>query len=229
MNDEFVIGYDPGGNGKHGIAALHVERRGGKWVPLYLEVTTADVLQDAVEWALNTCRTGRIVAAGADTLTEWNANASGWRPADLWLRDQYKTVKLKIVPPNSLHGSMAVNGAAFLALLGERFRADTTCITEAHPKVAYYALTGREPKWATHRQEMVAWLMGELGLGQAEGLDDLTDHRFDAATAALAALRGLNGDWTLDLHELPGEDYTGRIRFCGPTHYWWPANWSQHG
>jgi hypothetical protein len=222
----YVIGYDPGGNGRHGLAALRIEERGGRWEPLDLFVTTGGSLQDVVRWVDTVCRNTRIVAAGVDTLTEWNSGHSGYRPADVWLRENYPELAPSVVAPNSMAGSMAINGGAFLLSMADRFGADSTKVTEAHPKVCYRALTGA-PKadWENEpadRQRMVDWLIGELGVGSPNELCVKDDHRFDAATAALAALRGLNGDWTLDLHALPDKDYSRRIQFCGPTHYWWP-------
>jgi hypothetical protein len=219
----YVIGYDPGGNGRHGFAALRVEERGGRWEPLDLFVTTGGSLQDMVRWVDTVCRNTRIVAAGVDTLTEWNSGHSGYRPADLWLIRNYRDVARSVIAPASLYGAMVINGGGLLVQLKERFHADGTVVTEAHPKVCYRAITGDKADWKAHREQMTAWLIGELGVGDPAEICVADDHRFDAATSALAALRGLNGDWRLDLHALPDEGYSGRIRFCDPTHYWWPA------
>lgn len=222
MSGAFVLGYDPGGRDRHGLAALRVEKRGSRWEPLDLSVHTAGVLRDVVGWITDTCRDVRIVAVGVDTLTEWNGGNGGFRPADRWLRREYRDVAGGIIAPAALRGAMVINGGGLLIQLQDRFRADDTMITEAHPKVCYRALTGEKANWAADRETMTAWLIGELGVGRPEEICVEDDHRFDAATSALAALRGVNGDWTLDLHALPGEDYSDRIRFCGTTHYWWP-------
>lgn len=218
----FVVGYDPGGNGKHGVAALRVRQEGSRWAPVELRTTTAQTLGDVVAWVEAECQGGRVVAAGVDTLTEWSTGPGGWRPADCWLRAHHSDAAPAVVAANSIYGAMAVNGAAFLTLLAPRLRADRTVVTEAHPKVAYFALTGRRPDWKTARHEMVTWLVRELGIAAAPDLHTATDDRFDAAMAALAALRGCNGEWTRDLHDLPDTDPLSRVRFCGPTHYWWP-------
>jgi hypothetical protein len=161
-----------------------------------------------------------------DTLTEWNSGRGGWRPADWWLRRAYPAVCQSVKAPAGLRGSMVMSGAAFLMLFEERFRSDGTMVTEAHPKVCYFALAGEKASWGgepgDNRGGMTSWLLDELTAGSRDGICVADDHRFDAATAALAALRGLNGEWTLDLHALDGEDYSGRVRFCAPTHYWWP-------
>lgn len=223
MSAAYVFGYDPGGNGRHGVAALRVEQRDGRWEPVDLVVTTERDIAAVVEWLENACRGGRIVAAGVDTLTEWNSGRNGDRPADTWLRKACPDVRGGIITPAGLYGAMVIGGAGFLLLLQERFRADGTMVTEAHPKVCYRVLTGRKADWKTDREQMADWLLRELGVGVREEICIAADHRFDAAVAALAALRGLNGVWTLDLHALPDSDLSKRIRFCGPTHYWWPT------
>lgn len=222
VSQAFVIGSDPGGNGQHGLAALRVENRGGRWEPLDLFVTTGESLEDVLRWVDSACGEAAIVAAGVDTLTEWNSGRSGYRPADLWLISNYPDAAKSVIAPASLYGAMVINGGGLLLQLQDRFRRDATMVTEAHPKVCYRAITGEKANWKSDREKMTAWLIGELGVGSSKQICVPDDHRFDAATAALAALRGLNGDWTLDLHARPGEDYSGRIRFCDPTHYWWP-------
>jgi hypothetical protein len=118
---------------------------------------------------------------------------------------------------------MSINGAAFLMLLRTRFQFDGTMVTEAHPKVCYHALTGRIPDWKANSDEMIGWLVSELGVASPTDLADAADHRFDAAMSALAALCGLNRNWTCDLHALPGADQAREVLFCGKTHYWWPC------
>ena len=85
-------------------------------------------------------------------------------------------------------------------------------VTEAHPKVCYYAETGRKHNWADEhaRAQM-------LGQGTA------ADHAFDAAIGSLAALRGLNGEWPHDLHaEPPIDGRPENVHPFGLTNFWWP-------
>jgi hypothetical protein len=118
---------------------------------------------------------------------------------------------------------MAVNGAAFLTLLAHRFQFDETMITEAHPKVCFFALTGKKPAWRNIKSEMTAWLVKELGLDATPSIcSNKKDHCFDAGVALLAALRGVNRDWTMDLHALHREGRDRSVQFIGKTHYWWP-------
>ena len=220
MTSAWIVGYDPGGNGKHGLAVLRVERAGPHWRAVELQVTAAFTLADVVASVTDTCREGRIVAAGVDTLTEWSSGRSGLRPADQWLRSEYRAIMGGVIAPAGLYGAMVINGAGFLLLLGPRLGADATVVTEAHPKVCYYACTGKKANWAEDQEEMVPWLVGELGVAEPEGIRGKEDHCFDAGTSVLAALRGLNREWTLDLHALP----TGtRVQPVGQTHYWWPS------
>lgn len=220
----WVAGYDPGGNGAHGVASICVSQKDGRWIGEALKFTLADCLRGAVAWLDDICAGGQIVAVGIDTLTEWSCDDGGWRPADRWLRKTYPQMKNSVVCPNSLYSSMTVNGAAFLTRFRERFERDGTMICEAHPKVCFFALTGHRPEApeGSASDAGMQWLCNELGIGSPEQERAQGDHCFDAALAALAALRGLNGDWTLDLHALPWPDESARIKPFGNTHFWWP-------
>lgn len=117
---------------------------------------------------------------------------------------------------------MVINGAGFLLKLADRVRLEGAVVTEAHPKATYFALTGRQPAFDGAAEEMVRWLGRELGLALPAAMSGGADHQFDATMAALASLRGLNRDWTRDLHALDSGSCTA-IRFFGRTHYWWPG------
>lgn len=221
MNTAFIVGYDPGGKNAHGVAVMGVRETNGRWNPISLDVMAKHALCNAVAWLKTMCDTERLIAVGIDTLTEWNSGAGGWRPADLWLRQRYPVVANSVVAPNSIYGSMAVNGAAFLALLASRFESESTMITEAHPKVCYFAMRGRKHSWAEDQPGMATWLLKELEIDKQASIFSGRDHCFDAGMAALAALRGLNRDWTLDLHAFKDEG-DGRVQFFGQTHFWWP-------
>jgi hypothetical protein len=218
-----VVGYDPGGNGAHGVAALDVQKEKDRWRSKALRVETSDSLHDVLAWLDDICRGKRVVAVGIDTLTEWNTGPAGWRPADLWLRETYPKVAKSVVAPNSIYGAMAINGAAFMTRLAPRFRDDDTLLTEAHPKACYFAMTGKRHAWPERRRAMVAWLEGELEVVAPEGLGGGEDHAFDAAMAALAALRGLDEDWSHDLHAETSTQTAERVELAGRTHYWWPT------
>lgn len=223
MSRSCLVGYDPGGDHSHGLALCEVAQVDGRWCPQSLQVATASTVRDVVAWVESRTAGARLLAVGLDTITEWNSGSAGWRPADRWLISHYPTVVKSIAAPNSLFGSMPVGGAAFLTLLAPRFHQDATHITEAHPKVLYHALTGRKHAWEADREFMAGWLLQELGLDLPTTVFGLQDHPFDAALSLLPALRGLNEDWTLDLHTLQNPRTGDRVTFVGPTHYWWPT------
>lgn len=221
-----VLGYDPGGNGRHGLAVLQVQQQQGLWVASRIVALKAlpDV-QAVVACAEAYIGSGVLVATGIDTLTAWSGGPSGWRLADLWLRQRYPTVNNSVASPNSLFGSMSIGGSLLLHWLSQR-QDHGGMVTEAHPKVCYHAMRQELHPWAKHakpgqRTEGWRWLLQELGLGlHDEALAEDADHGFDALMGCLAALRGLNGQWTLDLHE------AGRpmeVHPFGRTHYWWPG------
>ena len=63
--------------------------------------------------------------------------------------------------------------------------------------------------------------MHELGFDLPyEALAEDADNGFDALMVCLAALRGLNGHWTLDLHQV---GRATEVHPLGHTHYWWPG------
>lgn len=223
MNYAFLLGYDPGGEHAHGLALCEVAERMGCWCPQSLITTTASSLREVMTWVEVQAGGSRLLAVGLDTLTEWNTGPGGWRPADLWLQRTYPAVRKSVTSPNSLFGSMAVNGAAFLTILGSRIEKDRAQITEAHPKVLYHALTGRKHDWKNDRDPMATWVLQELGLDIPPSTFGPDDHTFDAALALLPALRGLNGEWTLDLHTLEDPKTGDAVRFMGRTNYWWPS------
>ena len=78
MPRSIIIGYDPGGNGHHGVAEVWVEdgetRRVQTWTKSTTEVVIS-LIEDGPP----------IAALGVDTLSCWSSGSSGWRPADLGL------------------------------------------------------------------------------------------------------------------------------------------------
>lgn len=222
MSTASIAGYDPGGDGAHGVAVCALHREDDRWWAARLQVGSSHCVEEAAAWVQAHTPDAPLLAVGVDTLTEWNGGSAGWRPADRWLRRAYPAVRNSVAAPNSLFGSMPVGGMAFLTLLRPRLERDRGWITEAHPKVLHYALTGRKHAWADQREVMTAWLIHELSLDQTPTFFGTADHSFDAALSLLPALRALNGDWTQDLHTLQDTACGARICPVGPTHYWWP-------
>ena len=91
-----IFGYDPGGNGRNGVAALSVD---DSYNPTKIIVQTQETVKDAIAWF---SQFSNAVGIGIDTLTKWATGTSGWRPADLWLRTKYPDAASSVVSPNSL-------------------------------------------------------------------------------------------------------------------------------
>ncbi len=208
-----ILGYDPGGNGRHGVASLFVQ--GG-----HVENLAFDTVQSA-QTVLGrlTQDTTPILGIGVDTLTLLTTGDAGWRPADRWLREQYPLVRDSIMPPNALQGAMALNGLAVIACLGERNR--KILISETHPKVLYHHLTnGDTYNYEANGEAMNAQLAQWIGL--PANIED--DHQWDAVASCLAVLRGITGQWLGDLHnQLPAGPDETLVQIVGPTHYYWPV------
>src|SRR5438105_3382447 len=119
----FVLGYDPGGNGRHGLVILEVANHRGLW--LGSRVTLLEECRDGndvIGRAGKCIGKGTLLASGVDTLTAWSGNPAGWRCADKWLRNQknWAAVHRSIKSPNSLRGSMIVGGNLLLLWLAQR-------------------------------------------------------------------------------------------------------------
>jgi len=204
-----ILGYDPGGNGANGVAELIVED--GQCVRAV--VHTKHAAEDVLEWS---SQLENVIGFGVDTLAAWSTGRSGWRSADIWLRKRYPEVLASVMSPNSLSGSMGINGMAVLIAL--RKAQPDLVVSETHPNVLYRALTGRKYDYKSNSSDMDAALARWLDV------DVLTsnDHEWDALVSAFAVLKGMSGDWTHDLFEEQA-DRDGRIIWpCGQTKYWWP-------
>ena len=210
MQSGQLIGYDPGGDGTHGIAVLTVED--GKLVSGQTCVlSTANDVIDRI------ASTHDLLALGIDTLTCWSTGRCGWRPADRWLRDRYPIALRSVVSPNGLYGSMGLNGMA--VLIAAKAHHPAAQITETHPKVLYCHLTGCKYNWDRDREAMTR----SLGKWVSHKLELSSEHEWDAALSAFAAFQGLIGRWPTDLHELPVGHGERLIKPAGDTHYYWPS------
>lgn len=204
-----VIGYDPGGNGNHGVAELQVAE--GKATSLSTRTlkTVENVIADLDNLS-------SIAALGVDTLTCWSTGTAAWRPADRWLRERYTSARNSVMSPNTLSGSMSLNGMSVLIAARNRFT--NLLITETHPKVLYSHLSGKKYDYHTSKVEMDTMLTKALGVSVAPE----NDHEWDAAISAFAALESISGRWCHDLHEHPIERGERLVTPCGNTHYFWP-------
>ncbi len=205
-----VVGYDPGGDGTHGIAILRVENGAA----ISLSCITASTVEDVIS---RIASNANVLAFGIDTLTCWSTGRCGWRPADRWLRDQYPIVRNSIVSPNGLYGSMGLNGMAILLTMRAKYPG--ALITETHPKVLYHQLSGLKYDWSQTGKEMTESLVGWLGAP----IHVQNDHEWDAALSAYSAFQGLCERWSHDLHALPVQRGEQLVEPAGKTHYFWPT------
>jgi hypothetical protein len=203
-----IVGYDPGGNDHHGVAALIVDD--GR--PVDLSFTTVRNAQAAFQWFT---AEGIPLAAGIDTLTVLSTGDSGWRPADRWLHQQYQQVQNSVVNPNYLQGAMTLNGLAVMMSL--RGAGKSILVSETHPKVLYFHLSGIPYAYAANQTVMNAHLTQWIGL-QA---DTTNDHEWDAAVSCFAVLEGMLGRWPTDLHHLPPANGESLVQPGGPSYYYW--------
>jgi len=205
-----IIGYDPGGNTKHGLAISSYEQGDLKSVNVDTYKTAYDVIYAVGEL-------DNVIAIGVDTLTCWSTGKSGWRSADRWLRKNYNEVSNSIVAANSLYSSMSLNGMSVLLSLLEM----NPClhISETHPKVLYYALKNEKYDYSSNHKVMDEFLSSIIS---TKKIQTANDHEWDAVLSIYAAKQGLCEQWTNDLHIQPHEDNECLIEPCGKTHYWWP-------
>jgi predicted nuclease with RNAse H fold len=209
MQTGLLVGYDPGGDSAHGIALLSLDE--GRATAL--STRTLDTTEEVIA---HFERLPAVSAIGVDTLTCWSTGGGGWRPADRWLRERYKTVRNSVMTPNRLAGSMGLNGMSVLLAIRGRFPGIT--IVETHPKVLYWALAHKKYDYASAKADM------ERMLSQALGATVITssEHEWDAALSAFAAANGVLGRWTNDLHTLPCRERERLTTPCGKTNYYWP-------
>ena len=205
-----VIGYDPGGDGKHGLARATV--RGGSIVNVATK--TVETVEDVVASILTI---ERLLGIGVDTLTCWGTGAHGWRPADRWLRHRYPKVRQSVVAPNSLYGAMSLNGMA--ALVAARQAFPDAFVTETHPKVLYYAQTKQSYSFNGSNASLMNKRLSRL---LAVDVLPRNEHEWDAAISTLAVVCGLQESWHRDLHALPADSDERLVQPCGRTAYVWP-------
>ena len=212
MNQKLIVGYDPGGNGSNGFATLKFNNKGIIGIETETLKTSECVINKLASLAC-------IDALGVDTLTCWCTGQSGWRPADTHLRAKYRTVMNSVKSPNSLRGSMIINGMS--TLIAARQMSPDLIITETHPKVLYYALSSARYDYEQSKQVMDNFLSTQLGSLQ---VSIGNEHEWDAALSALAAYKGYLGSWRQDLHALGVNAPARYIKPCGTTHFYWPQD-----
>ena len=208
-----VVGYDPGGNCKHGLARATV--RDGDIVSVTTE--TLPTVEDVVASILDI---ETPLGLGIDTLTCWSTGCSGWRPADRWLRQRCypADVKNSVLAPNSLRGAMSVNGMAVLVAVRQAFPG--IFVTETHPKVLYYALFKKCYDYKGPNTSVMNKCLSRL---LDVDVAPQNAHEWDAAISILPVVRRLHGSWECDLHALPTDSHEQLVHPCGRTAYVWPG------
>ena len=205
-----IVGYDPGGNGKHGVARATV--RDGEIVKV-----TTETLGDVEDVIASVLDLGTPLGVGVDTLTCWATGPSGWRPADCWLRRHYRDVRHSVASPNSLYGAMSLSGMAVLVAVRQAF--PDVFVTETHPKVLYYA---RFKERYNYNGPNISVMNKRLRQLLAVDFVPHNEHEWDAAMSILPVVRGLDGTWQRDLHALPTASEKRLVQPCGRTAYMWP-------
>lgn len=112
------LGYDPGGKGKNGVAAIKVVSD----APKVVDKATVRDAAEALSWFEAYAKAAIVV--GIDTLLAWSPK--GGRACDNALRSRYGGNS--IVAQNSLYSSMTLNGAIVAKRLG-------LPAYESHPKL----------------------------------------------------------------------------------------------
>ncbi len=205
-----ILGYDPGGNGAHGVAALSVD---DLYTPTEMVVETKRTVDAAIGWFSQFVD---VAGIGIDTLTQWATGQSGWRPADLWLRNHYPSVVLSVAAPNSLRGSMVIGGIVVKSWFHSRN--PKALISETHPKVLYFALSKQEYDWKHSSRKMLGFLSEQLGIS-VEARDE---HQFDSAMSCYAVFQYLRGHWKRNLHADPASTCESSVEPFGESIYAWP-------
>jgi hypothetical protein len=207
-----ILGYDPGGKGANGVALLHVPEGGSSpeaWVHI------CNSVEQALAWVERKMSEGGwfcLDAAGIDTYLSWSTEPSGWRPMDIFLRQNYPRVEKSVFSSNSAYGSMAVQGMA-MALRLRQLWPDIR-LNETHPKVLYHALSGRMYSFG---RVMTEWLLGQFA--PPLSLIIYAQHQWDALLSTVATWKGIRELWTRDLME--GHE---NCLLCpaGAVTYYWP-------
>lgn len=111
---------------------------------------------------------------------------------------------------------MALSGIIVLKAL--RDSSPSIAAIETHPRVLYWALSGRKLQYENNSahldRDLGKWLGAEVKTRNA--------HEWDAGISVLAALKGLRGEWDHDLFSEIGLDCYPVSFPAGKASYWWP-------
>ncbi len=203
-----IGGFDPGGNqgGGSGVALIILDPKNG----LSIKTNTVSSVLQATTWIeSNNCAC--IDGFGIDTLLSWSVYEAGWRPMDWYIKHHYPNVQNSVVSPNSLFGSMALQGMSMALSLKKRY--SDILLNETHPKAQYYSVTGTPYDYENNKVIMDRWLLDNIG-GTAQINNE---HEWDALFSAWATCMGIIGGWVYNLIQ----PYNNLIMPAGNTYYYW--------
>lgn len=198
------LGFDPGGENRFGVAMISGRR---------ISFETVSTIKEAVDWSVAACDGKEPNAAGIDTILHWGTGRSGYRSADLWLRESYPDAARSVMAPNSLYGAMTIGGVGLAIELKNRW--PNLSLNETHPKVLYYALSGFQyPRG--NLTDACEWLArrARFELYHPRPSED----EFDAILSAWATREALASAW-IDLAEVDDR----HIYPISNVRYLWPA------
>jgi predicted nuclease with RNAse H fold len=185
------LGYDPGGKGTHGVAAIQVSQSGelnGRPV--------CEIAQDAeAAWNWLRQREGAC-ALGIDTLLAWSPR--GGRACDDALRRKYRNHAPTVIAQNALYSSMTLNGA----MVARRAERHGLPVFESHPKLLTRVLSA---EGSASESVLAAYRSIKDLAGSAPAAAKRADDMADAVVAAWYAAQGFLGRWTVNLFDLPGD------------------------
>ena len=190
------LGYDPGGGGKNGVAALRIADDGTTFERPPETQTLHDV-EAVCRWLR---AHDKAEALGVDTLLAWSRK--GDRACDAALRKRYPEHSNSVIAQNALCSAMTINGI-IVARLG--YHLGLPLLVESHPKLV-----------------LRAWLEDHMaGTEFAKWHGKASDHEADAFVAAWCASRWHFELWTMDLYDAFSEQ--GKLVFpAREAVYPWP-------
>ena len=191
---KLFLGYDPGGKGKHGVAAARIASDGA--FESKPETCLLEDAEDVCQWISE--RHNDAAGLAIDTLLAWSRK--GRRACDDSLRRHYPDRRLTVIAQNSLYSSMTINGV----LVAQHGRCLGLPLLESHPKLVLH-LCQKDPE-AT---EFLGW---HAKLARPK------DHEADALVAAWCASRWTFGRWRADLYTIKEDLFFP----AGAAAYPWP-------
>ena len=205
------LGYSPGGStgiaNKSGVSVLTVSDGGARY-----ETEAVGCVDDAMVWFADRLDGAAPSAAGIDAFLFWETSRCGWRAADRWLRATYSPVMRNVLPSNSVQGAAAIQGMALGISLRKAW--PELVLTEAHPKVLYYAMTGDRYEWTP---KVNRWLLDMTGAVNGPSIQ--TQNEWRALVSAWTAAMGHSQRWRVDLRK----QSKCAVEPAGPVAYWWPG------